>query len=53
MTHVLHRMNRRLDKTMKRRQTSRKMDAILRDPHLAKDVGLPHHRRQLGKPELW
>lgn len=53
MTHVLQRMTRRIDASMKRRQTSRKLEAALRDPHLAKDVGLPHERSPLRKPYLW
>ena len=53
MTHVLHRATRLLQTSKKRRQTSRKLDAVLRDPHLAKDVGLPYRSHSPRKSELW
>lgn len=53
MSHVLHRVARLVDASKKRRDTSRKLDAVLRDPHLAKDIGIPHERLIIQKPDLW
>lgn len=53
MTHVLHRAARLIETSRDRRRTSRKLEAALRDPHLAKDIGLPHQHRPSQKPELW
>ncbi len=41
MAHVLHKYARRLEQSAQRRRTSRKLKAVLRDPHMARDIGLP------------
>jgi len=53
MAHILHRFTRRLETSMKQRRASRRLNAVLRDPHLAKDIGLPPARRVSRKPDLW
>jgi len=53
MTHVLHRLTRRIEASLNNRRTSRRMEAVLRDPHLAKDIGLPPIIPKHRKPDQW
>ena len=53
MAHILHRITRRMETSLRNRRTSRRIEAALRDPHLAKDIGLPPYSQPHRKPDLW
>ncbi|NNE89898.1 MAG: hypothetical protein HKN27_17660 [Silicimonas sp.] len=42
-----------LDERRRLRKTRHALKDVLADPHLAKDIGLPHRARTLRKYSLW
>ena len=53
MAHVLHKYARKLEQAAQRRRTSRKLKAVLRDPHMARDIGLPPNQPEPRRFNQW
>ena len=53
MAHVLHKYARKLEQSAQRRRSSRKLKAILRDPHMARDIGLPTELPEPRRFDQW
>lgn len=53
MTHPLIELARRLDRRRARARQTHRLDAALSDPHLARDLGLPHRARRTTDRTLW
>lgn len=50
--HPLHALTQALTEKRAARKTRHALKDVLRDPHLAKDIGLPHRPRLLGRDNL-
>ena len=53
MAHVITRFTQRLENSRMQRRSSRRLEAFLRDPHLAKDIGMRPRHPEPKKPVLW
>ncbi len=50
--HPIHALANALSKKHQARKTNRALKDVLSDPHLAKDIGLPHRPRLLGRDNI-
>lgn len=50
--HPLHALANALSNKRKARQTHNALKDVLSDPHLARDIGLPHRPRLLGRDNI-
>ncbi len=53
MAHPLFHLAARLEKRRTRARTLRAQDLVQSDPHLARDVGLPHRPAPKVRVDLW
>ncbi|MEO9826536.1 MAG: hypothetical protein ABJF50_19210 [Paracoccaceae bacterium] len=50
--HPLHALANALSEKRKARKTHHALKDVLSDPHLARDIGLPHRPRLLGRDNI-
>ncbi|MDA9865412.1 hypothetical protein N9C96_01920 [bacterium] len=53
MAHPLHTLAGKLEKLTAERKSRHAMHAAIADPHLARDVGLPHKPRHIPRVDRW